>query len=52
VVTAKGYVRYNGKYGSTFSNGTWGTFLNSMGAKAPRKPKGTLAWPYCLQRRV
>jgi short subunit dehydrogenase-like uncharacterized protein len=39
VVTAKGYVRYNGKYGSTFSNGTWGTFLNSMGAKAPRKPR-------------
>lgn len=36
VVEGKGFVKYNGRYAKTFSNGTWGTFVNSMGSRAPR----------------
>lgn len=45
VVEGKGYVRYNGRYAKTFSNGTWGTFVNSMGSRAPRPRRDPNAAP-------
>lgn len=41
-VSARGYVKYNGRFAKTFSNGTWNTLVNSMASKparGPRKPK-------------
>src|SRR5690606_20481397 len=39
VVSARGYVKYNGRYAKTFSNGTWNTLVNSMSSKPPRSAK-------------
>jgi short subunit dehydrogenase-like uncharacterized protein len=39
VVSARGYVKYNGRYAKTFSNGTWNTLVNSMASKPPRREK-------------
>lgn len=45
VVSARGYVKYNGRYAKTFSNGTWNTLVNSMASKGPRKEKKESAAP-------
>lgn len=39
VIQALGYVKYNGRYAKTFSNGTWNTLINSMASKPKRTQK-------------
>jgi len=39
VVQARSYVKYNGRFAKTFSNGTWNTLVNSMASKGQRGPK-------------
>lgn len=39
VVSARSYVKYNGRYAKTFSNGTWNTLINSMASAGQRKKK-------------
>lgn len=39
VVSARSYVKYNGRYAKTFSNGTWNTLVNSMASAGQRKKR-------------
>jgi short subunit dehydrogenase-like uncharacterized protein len=39
VVSGRSYVKYNGRYAKTFSNGTWNTLVNSMASKPARPAK-------------
>jgi len=39
VVSARSYVKYNGRFAKTFSNGTWNTLVNSMASKPARPAK-------------
>ena len=52
VVSAQGFVRYNGRYAKTFSNGTWGTFINSMANKPSKKKPSANATPAAPKKRA